>query len=136
MADKVRLIDYYYILTPDKPGEGIKALRSLQRAGVHLLAFHAFPAGRRAQLDFIPASPAALKAAARGAKWKLVGPKQAFFIEGADRTGALVDHYQRLADAKINVTAADAVGSGRRFAAVVWVGARDVKKAAKVLGAA
>jgi hypothetical protein len=135
MADKVRLVEYYYIQVPDRPGEGIKALRSLKRGRVRLLAFHAFPAGRRAQLDFVPSRPAALKAAARAAGWKLVGPKQALFIEGPDRTGALVDHYQRLADAKINVTAADAVGAGRRYAAVVWVGARDVKRAARLLGA-
>ena len=135
MADTVRLIDYYYIQVPDRPGEGIEALRHLQQAGVNLLAFHAFPAGRRAQLDFIPSAPAALKTAARQAKWKLVGPKKAFLITGEDRPGALVDHYQRLADAKINVTAADAVSSGRQYAAVLWVGARDVRKAAKVLGA-
>ena len=45
MADTVRLIDYYYIQVPDRPGEGIEALRHLQQAGVNLLAFHAFPAG-------------------------------------------------------------------------------------------
>lgn len=135
MADKVRLVEYYYVQVPDKPGEGVKALQALQRAGVNLLAFHAFPTGRRAQLNFIPSDPAALKAAARAEKWKLVGPRRAFYIEGEDRTGALVDHYQHLADAKINVTATDALGTGGRFAALVWVGARDVRKAAKVLGA-
>jgi hypothetical protein len=136
MADTVRLVEYYYIQVPDKPGEGIKALRHLQGAGVNLLAFHAFPAGRRAQLDFIPSTPASLASAARAAKWKLVGPKKAFLITGDDRTGALVDHYQRLADAKVNVTAADAVSSDGRYAAVIWVGARDVRKATKALGAA
>ncbi|HEY6103873.1 MAG TPA: hypothetical protein VI007_11690 [bacterium] len=136
MADRVRLVEYYYIQVPDKAGEGIKALRHLQQAGVNLLAFHAFPAGRRAQLDLVPSAPSSLKSAARAAKWKLVGPKKAFLITGDDRTGALVDPYQRLADAKVNVTAASAVSAGTNYAAVLWVGGRDVKKAAKVLGAA
>ena len=136
MTDKVRLVDYFYIQVPDKPGEGLKALRHLKQAGVNLVAFHAFPSGRRAQLDLVPSAPASLVSAARAAKWKLVGPKKAFLIEGDDRTGALIDHYRRLGDAKVNVTAADATSVGGRYAAVVWVGARDVKKAAKALGAA
>jgi hypothetical protein len=38
--------------------------------------------------------------------------------------------------AKINVTAMDAVASGSgRYTAILWVKARDVKKAAGVLGA-
>lgn len=135
MPDTIRVVEYYYVQTPDKPGEGARVLRHLKDAGVNLLAFHAFPSGRRAQLNFVPADPAALEAAARQAKWKLVGPKRAFLIGGADRTGALVEHYARLADARINVMATDAIGVAGRFGAVMWVGARDVTKAAKVLGA-
>lgn len=135
MADTIRLVDYFYIQTRDRPGEGAKALSHLKDAGINLLAFHAFPSGRRAQLNFVPSDPAALRAAARQAKWKLVGPKKAFLIEGEDRGGALVEHYTRLADAKINVTATDAIGTAGHFGAIIWVGARDVNKAAKALGA-
>ena len=135
MPDTIRLVDYFYIQTPDRPGEGARALGHLKDAGVNLLGFHAFPSGRRAQLNFVPSDPAALKAAARQAKWKLVGPKRAFLIEGGDRTGALAERYARLADAKINVTATDAIGVAGHFGAIIWVGARDVKKAAKALGA-
>ena len=40
-----------------------------------------------------------------------------------------------LAEAKINVTAATAVWAGqRRYGALLWVKAPDVRKAAKVLG--
>jgi hypothetical protein len=46
----------------------------LKESGVNLVAFSAFPEGRRAQLDFIPADPAAFKQAAKQAKWKVVGP--------------------------------------------------------------
>lgn len=135
MADAVRLVEYYYIQVPDRPGEGIKALRHLRQARVNLRAFHAFPAGRRAQLNFVPSAPAALKAAARSANWTLVGPKKAFLIQGKDRTGALIDHYEALAEAKVNVRAADAVGAGGRFAAIVWVDPRDLRRAAKALRA-
>ena len=135
MADSIRLVDYFYITVSDRPGEGVRALRTLKDAGVNLVAVHAFPAARRAQVDLVPSDAAALKAAATRAKWKLTGPKKAFIIEGDDRTGALVDHYARLADAKINVTAGSAVTAGAgRFGAILWVKPRDVAKAAKVLG--
>lgn len=136
MADRVRMLDYFYIVTPDKPGEGARVLTHLRDAGVYLTAIQAFPSGRRAQIDFMPSNVAAFKAAARKAGWKVVGPKKAFAIEGPDRTGAMVNHFAKLGKAKINVTAASALAAGAgRFGAVVWVKPRDVRRAARVLGA-
>ncbi|HYM90968.1 MAG TPA: hypothetical protein VEW91_04965 [bacterium] len=135
MPDTIRLVDYFYIETADRPGEGARVLATLRDARVYLQAFHAFPKGRRAQLDFVPSDPAAFKAAARSAGWKVVGPKKALAIEGDDRVGALVGYFTRLAEAKINVTASDAIAAGAgRFGAIVWVKPRDVKRAAKTLG--
>ena len=52
------------------------------------------------------------------------------------RVGACADVLGRLAAAKINVTAMDAVASSAgRYTAILWVKARDVKKAVAVLGA-
>lgn len=136
MPDAVRLVDYFYITLPDKPGEGARTLGELKGAGVYLLSIHAFPQGRRAQVDFLPSDPAKFKAAARAAKWKVTGPKKAFLIQGSDRVGALVDYFTKLGKAKINVTAADATAGGAgRYGAVLWVKQRDVRRAAKVLGA-
>ncbi len=76
-----------------------------------------------------------VKAAARTARWKVVGPKKAFVIEGEDRVGAFVDYFAKLAEAKINVTATDVVSAGAgRLGAIIWVKPRDVKRAARVLG--
>jgi hypothetical protein len=136
MPDTVRIVDYFYTEASDKPGEGARLLNHLRDSGVNLLAFHGFPRGRRAQIDFVPADAAVFKAAAKAARWKVVGPKKALLIEGDDRVGALVDYFGRLASAKINVTATDAVATGAgRFGAILWVQARDVKRAAKALGA-
>jgi hypothetical protein len=135
MADNVRLVDYYYIQVPQKTGEGAKVLRALKDAGVNLLAFSGFPSGRRAQLDFIPADAAAFKTAAKANKWKLVGPKRGFLIQGDDRVGAIADLVGKLADAKINITAIDAICADGRYGALCWVAPRDVKKAAQALGA-
>jgi len=135
MAETVRTADYFYVLVPDKPGEGARVLGELRSAGVNLVAYSGFPSGRGAQLDVVPTDPAAFKAVAKQRKWKVKGPKRAFLIEGDDRVGACADVLGRLAAAKINVTAMDALAGGGRYAAILWVKPRDVKKTASVLGA-
>ena len=137
MADTVRVVEYFYLTAPQKPGVGAAMLNELRQAGVNLLALSGFPAGRAAQIDFIPEDPAAFRAAAKKAKWKLTGPKKAFLIAGDDRPGVVGEMLQKLADAKINVTAVDAACAGQgRYGAILWVAARDVARAAKALGAA
>ena len=134
MADRIRRVPYFYILAPDKPGEGARALRTLQDAGVNLLAFSGFPEGRRSQLDFVPEDPAAFRAAAKKAGWKVTGPKTAFLVDGEDRPGAVAEILGKLAAAKVNVTATDAVcGGGGRFGVLFWVKPGDVNRAAKAL---
>jgi predicted amino acid-binding ACT domain protein len=64
--------------------------------------------------------------------WKVVGPKRGFLIQGDDRVGAIADNVGKLADAKINVTAIDAISTDGRYDALCWVAARDMKKAAAV----
>lgn len=136
MADTVKRMQYFYTEVPDKPGEGARILSVLKDAGVNLLAYSGFPKGRRAQLDFIPTDVAAFRTAARKAKLTLIGPKTGFLIQGEDRAGALAEIVAKLAEAKINVTACDAVAAGEgRYGALLWVKPQDVQKAARVLGA-
>ena len=134
MADTIRVVEYFYVTAPNKPGEGARALGTLREAGVNLLAFSGFPQGRRAQLDFVPADAAAFKQVAKRAKWKVVGPKRAFLVHGDDRVGAIAELMERLGARKINVTAVDAVCADGRYGAILWVAPRDVKKAAALLG--
>jgi hypothetical protein len=135
MPETIRVVEYFYAMVPDKPGEAARMLKTLKDAGVNLLAFSGFPEGRRSQLDFIPANAAAFKQAARQAKWKTVGPKKGFLVQGDDRVGAIADILDRLGAAKINVTAIDAVTADDRYGAIFWVAPKDVKKTATLLGA-
>ena len=137
MADTIRLVEYFYVMAPQKPGVGAALLTELQKAGVNLLAFSGFPAGRGAQVDFVPEDPASFRAVAKQARWKVKGPKRALLVMGDDRAGAVADIMKRLADAKINVTAIDAVcaGSGR-YGVILWTSPAQIKRAASLLGAA
>jgi hypothetical protein len=137
MADTIRKLEYFAAKVPDKPGEAARILQALRNEGVNLLAFSGFPAGKQAQVDFVPEDPGALKAAAKKLKLKLGASKACFIIQGDDRVGALTDTLARLAEAKVNLTATQAVAAGMgRFGAIFWVTPRNVNKAAKLLGVA
>lgn len=136
MGESVRMVDYFYVMAPDKPGEAARILGQLRSAGINLLVFSGFPKGQQAQLDFVPEDTGAFQKVAKEARWKLKGPKKGFLVQGDDRVGAVADLLGRLAAAKINVTATDAVcAGGGRFGVILWVKARDVKRAAQALGA-
>ena len=135
MADTIKRVEYFYAQVPNKTGEGARILSALKDAGINLLVFSGFPEGRGSQLDFVPSDAQAFRAVAKKNKLKLTGPKRAFLIEGDDRIGAIADVHEKLAAAKINVTAIDAVCAGGRYGAILWVAPRDVGRAAKALGA-
>ena len=113
MDQTVRLADYFYLEVPERAGEGARVLAQLRETGVNLLAFSGFPAGRRAQLDFIPDNPAAFRAAAKKAGVKLTGPKKVFLIQGEDRMGVMADLLGRLAAAKISAVSPRPSAPGR-----------------------
>ncbi|HXK09105.1 MAG TPA: hypothetical protein VMT70_05650 [Vicinamibacteria bacterium] len=136
MAETIRSAEYYYVVVKDKPGSGAAVLNALRDGGVNLLAYLGFPAGRgKSQIDLVPQDPAALKQAAKQARLKLSRAKRAFLVEGDDRIGAVADLTQRLAGAKINVTAACATAAGAgRYGMILWVPTASYAKAAKALG--
>jgi hypothetical protein len=136
MVDIVRKVAYFAMDVPNKQGEGARVLGALADAGVNLLAFSGFPNGRKAQLDFIPEDVNVFRNAVKTAKIKTRPRKFGFLIQGDDRKGAVADVLKMMADKKINVTAIASVSAGGgRYAAILWVGTRDVNKAAKALGA-
>lgn len=136
MADNVRLVSYFHTHCPDSPSETFRLLSALKEGGVNLLAFSAFPDANRTQVDFIPENPDLFLKAAHKAGLTVSDKKQCFLIDGADRTGALAEVLKRLADAKINVTAMDAVCSGGgRYGAILWVKPAALAAASTLLGA-
>ena len=136
MSDTVRKVDYYYVVVPDRPGECAKVLSALAAEGINLLAFSGFPSARKGQLDLVPEDSAAFKIAAKKLKLKLSPRKSAFLAQGDDRVGAMNETMDKLAGAKINITAIDAISSGGgRYGAIFWVKPETVSRAARLLGA-
>jgi hypothetical protein len=134
MADKTRRVDYCYVEVPDRPGEAARVLNTLREQGVSLLSMTAFPrSAGNAQIDLVAGKGDLEKAAAK-AGLKLSPKKQAFFVSGTDRPGAVAEIFGKLAQAKINVTAANAACGQTGFGMILWVKPADVEAAAKALG--
>ena len=137
MPDRVRRVNYCYPIVPNRAGQGARVLAELKRAGVDLLAYSGFPIGRgRSHLDLVLEDLGALRRVARKNGWRLSKVKKGFVIQGVDEVGAVHRHLQKLGDAGINVTAADAVAAGKgRYGMILWVKQRDYVRAARALGA-
>jgi prephenate dehydratase len=132
----IRKVDYYSMKVKHRPGSGALLLNAMKAAGVNLLAFTGFPAPGGAQVDFIPQNRARFLKAARKAKLKISARKTVFLVQGRDRVGALTGVLGKLARARINLTALDAVTAGSgRFGAIFWVKPQSVARAARVLKA-
>jgi hypothetical protein len=137
MPSTIRKVSYAYVTVVNKSGEAARILEALRDAGVNLLAFSGFPQGRnRAQVDIVTDDTVGLVSAAKRHKWKLSRTKRAFLAQGTDEVGAALPPLARLAAAKVNVIAADAVAAGEgRFGMLFWVAPRDYNRAAKLLEA-
>ena len=46
MSDKLRKVDYFHVMIPNKAGQASKIAAALAAEGVNLLAFSGFPSGR------------------------------------------------------------------------------------------
>ena len=137
MAYRTRKVSYCYIKLAQQAGQGVKVLEALEEAGVNLLALTGFPAsGGKAQLDLVPEDMAAVRRIARKHGWKLSTTKRGFLVQGDDQVGIGCRVLKRLADRKINITAADAVTAGKgRFGMLLWVKPKDYSRAARALNA-
>jgi hypothetical protein len=137
MAEEIRQVEHYSASIPNKVGEGARVLGALRDAGINLIAFWGYKHGAgRAQLEFIPEDSATFIAAAKQAKLRL-RRSTALFIHGDDRPGAIADMLAKLAAARINVAAVQAVcGGGGSYGTIVFLQSAAARKAASVLGAA
>jgi hypothetical protein len=136
MSDTVRRVDYFKVMIPNKAGQASKIAAGLAAEGVNLLAFSGFPSGRKSQLDLMPEDSGKLKRAAKKLGLALSTRKSGFLFQGDDRIGAMTDIFDKLAEARINLIAVDAVSSGKgRFGAIFWVKPEAVAKTARLLGA-
>ena len=132
-----RKVRYVVLKVPSRAGQAAGILGPLAEGGVNLLAFTGFPdRGGKAQVDLVTDDLAGVRRVARQQGWRVSSPKRGFVVQGEDRVGAVHRDLRKLAEAGINVTAADAVSAGkRRYGMLLWVKPKDYARAAAALGA-
>ncbi|MCC7485526.1 MAG: hypothetical protein IT529_11130 [Burkholderiales bacterium] len=132
----VRRTAYFSMKVPHRPGQAGRMLNALAAHGVNLAAFTGFPAGGRAQVDFVPYNPKKFLEAARKLGYRVNPAKTVFLAQGKDRAGVVGAVCSKLAAAGINMVAMNAVSSGAgRFGAIFWVRPRDTARATRALNA-
>ena len=137
MSYSARKVNYCYVTVGNRTGTATSILDQIKSAGINLLAFSGFPTkGGKAQVDLVADKLGEIKKLARKNEWKLSKSKKAFLIQGADKPGAVTEPIGKLAKAKINITAADAVAAGKgRYGMILWVKPKVYSRAAKALKA-
>jgi hypothetical protein len=137
MADRVRKVNYCYAKVSNRAGQGLKILDEINEAGIEMVAFSGFPVGRgKAQLDFVTWDMPELRRLAKKNGWRLSKTKKGFLVQGQDKEGAVQRHIKKLAENKINITAADAVTAGKgRYGMLLWVKPKDYRRAIRTLKA-
>ena len=136
MATTIRKTAYFSMQIANRAGQGAGMLNGLAKHGVNLLAFTGFPNAGRAQVDFVPDDVVKFTRAARKLGMKVSKRKTVFWVRGTDRPGATGAICDKLAKARINMVAMDAVSAGGgRYGAIFWVKPKDVARASRILGA-
>jgi hypothetical protein len=102
-----------------------------------MFGFSGFPTkGGKAQLDLVTNEIPKIRRLAKQNGWTISETKKGFLVQGSDGVGAVHRQIKKLADEKINITAADAVASGDGgYGMMLWVKPKDYARAARTLGA-
>jgi len=137
MAYRVRKVNYCKMTIPSRAGQAEAVLSKIEEAGINMHAFSGFPVkAGKSQLDFILDDSAAIRRLAKKSSWRLGKTKKAFLVQGSDEIGAIHKIFKKLADERINVTAADAVVAGvGRYGMILWVKPKVYNRTARVLKA-
>lgn len=137
MAYRVRKVNYYKMTVSSRAGQAEKVLGAIKEAGIDMYAFSGFPTkAGKSQIDLISDESAAIRRLAKKSNWRLSKTKKAFLVQGNDQIGAIHKIFKKLADEKIDVTAADAVAAGvGRYGMILWVKPKVYNRAARVLKA-
>ena len=137
MAYRVRKVNYCKMTVSSRAGQAEKVLGAIKEAGIDMYAFSGFPTkAGKSQIDLISDESAAIRRLAKKSNWRLSKTKKAFLVQGNDQIGAIHKIFKKLADEKIDVTAADAVAAGvGRYGMILWVKPKVYNRAARVLKA-
>ena len=127
-------ITYFKAKVEDKPGALLALAKNLKTKNIGLVSLKGVGQAGQGDILLVAKNPDDLRN-----EWKvsgsLVEEGTAFFLSGADKTGALLTSLEALANAGVNIVATEAVAVGGRYGAILWVSPSDLEKTAQALKA-
>ena len=115
---KAKRVTYFKAKVEDKPGALVALLKNLKAKNIGLVSLKGVGQGEQGDILVIAKNPDDLRN-----EWKasgaLVEEGTAFFISGADKTGALLASLEAIAKAGVNVVATEAIAVGTRYGAIL-----------------
>jgi hypothetical protein len=131
----VKRVKNFVIEAEDKPGVLAQFAKTLRDSGVNLKGLWGFGTQPgKAQIYCVPEDEAKFREACQKAG-KTAKEGSCFSVSGEDRPGALCDLLDKVAAAKVNIHALDAISTGGVFGAYLWGEAKDIEALGKALGA-
>jgi hypothetical protein len=133
MAKSLKLT-YLKASLDDRPGALLDVLKNLKSKNLGLLAHWAYGAPQeKTELYLIAKNPEKVKNSLQ-ASGVFVTEGVGFWINGTDKTGALLKPLEAVAEAGINIAASHALAVGGKFGSFFRVAPEDVEKMARALG--
>lgn len=135
MGLNVKRVKYFMMEAEDKPGVLARFAKTLRDSGVSLKGLWGFGIGQgKAQIFCVSEDEGKFRQACQKAG-TAVKEGTSFYVSGEDRAGALCDLLDKVAAAKVNIHALDAISTGGVFGAYVWGEQKDTDALGKALGA-
>lgn len=125
---------YFSIFTKDEPGKLAKIMAVLTEQGIDLSGLWGFgEAYGNAQVVAVPHDHDKFRKVADQAGWKIT-EGICFRLEGENKTGALVEILNKIAEEKLNIVALDAISVDDQFGCYLWGSDSDEVTLSQVLG--
>lgn len=135
MALDILQVEYYNVIVEDQITDASKLLSTIADAGVDFHAFKAIPVRPdRTQFTLFAKDSSKMTEGAKKSGLKLAGPYSALLIKGDEKSGALADIYQKLAQAGIQVDEACGIADiNAGYGVILYLKQEDCGKAMAVL---
>jgi len=133
VMSKWAMMSDFSIDVPDRPGELARLASMLREADVNLVGLWGYgPRQDKARFYCVPERAEQFRNFARSAGLTVKEGTTLYFT-GADRPGALVEWLDKIASARINLLAIQAIGIHGEVGCFIWVEPKDLDAAAKLL---
>ena len=125
---------FFSIAGRNQPGELSAVTAKLMTKGVDCSGIWGFAtAASDAEIIVVPRHPQDFKKLAELEGWSIT-EGICFHLEGTDKTGALVDILNKIAEEKINLKAVDAIAVDKVFGCYIWAESDENEHVAQILG--